>query len=143
MLLEATRKVLHARDIELHIVGDGAMRAKLEALAETLELKEHVIFHGFVSQEECARFLMDCDVLVLPSLYECGGAVVLEAMAMGLPVIATKWGGPADYLDETSGILVEPISRERFILILTGAMVRLAQSRKFAFQLGKPDERGL
>jgi glycosyltransferase involved in cell wall biosynthesis len=80
---------------------------------------------------------MNCDALVLPSLYECGGAVVLEAMAMGLPVIATKWGGPADYLDDTSGILIEPIGRERFIVDLAEAMVRLVQSSDLRRQLGQ------
>jgi glycosyltransferase involved in cell wall biosynthesis len=128
MLLEATARALHDHDLELHIVGDGVMRSPLESLTANLKLKDCVVFHGFVPQKECARFLMNCDALVLPSLYECGGAVVLEAMAMGLPVIATKWGGPADYLDDTSGILIEPIGRERFIVDLAEAMVRLVQS---------------
>ena len=61
---------------------------------------------------------------------------MLEAMAIGLPVIATKWGGPADYLDETSGILIEPRGRERFTADLARAMVRLANSRELALQLG-------
>jgi glycosyltransferase involved in cell wall biosynthesis len=137
MLLEAMARALHDKDLELHIVGDGAMRSTLESLSANLGLREHVVFHGFVSQKQCAKFLIDCDALVLPSLYECGGAVVLEAMAMGLPVIATKWGGPADYLDKTSGVLIEPIGRERFIVDLAEAMVRLAQSRELCHQLGE------
>ena len=42
--------------------------------------------------------LQGSTALLLPSIYECGGAVVLEAMACGIPAIATAWGGPADYL---------------------------------------------
>ena len=72
------------------------------------------MFHGFVSAGAMCRLLAGFDALVLPSLYECGGAVVLEAMAMGLPVIATKWGGPTDYLDEKTGILIEPTGRRKF-----------------------------
>jgi glycosyltransferase involved in cell wall biosynthesis len=137
MLLQATARALHDQDLELHIVGDGSIRSQLETLAVTLDLNEHVTFHGFIPQDQCPTLLADCDALVLPSLWECGGAVVLEAMAMGLPVIATKWGGPADYLDETSGILIEPTGRERFIADLALAMVRLARSRELAHQFGK------
>jgi glycosyltransferase involved in cell wall biosynthesis len=136
MLLEATARALREQDLELHIVGDGAIRSQLETLAAALDLSEHVAFHGFIPQEQCAALVADCDALVLPSICECGGAVVLEAMAMGLPVIATKWGGPADYLDETSGILIEPIGRERFIADLARAMVTLASSRELGLKLG-------
>jgi glycosyltransferase involved in cell wall biosynthesis len=79
-----------------------------------------------VPQVECAHKLKDSDVFVLPSLYECGGAVVLEAMACGLPVIATKWGGPLDYIDQSCGILVEPTSRPAFVQGLAAAMLDLA-----------------
>ena len=137
MLLEATARALGEQSLELHIVGDGPIRSQLETLTATLGLTEHVEFHGFIPQGQCATLVADCDALVLPSICECGGAVVLEAMAMGLPVIATKWGGPADYLDETSGILIEPTGRERFIADLAQAMVRLARSRELGHQLGK------
>ena len=43
--------------------------------------------------------------MALPSMHECGGAVVLEAMASGVPVIAVNWGGPADYVTQETGIL--------------------------------------
>jgi glycosyltransferase involved in cell wall biosynthesis len=124
-------------DLELHIVGDGAMRTRLESLTAELGLENRVVFHGFVSQDQCAHLLEGFDALVLPSLYECGGAVVLEAMAMGLPVVATKWGGPADYLDESTGILIEPAGRESFISELAEAMIRLAQSPELRAQLGQ------
>ena len=61
---------------------------------------------------------------------------MLEAMAMGLPVIATKWGGPADYLDENTGILIEPTGRESFINEIAEAMIRLAESPELRAQLG-------
>ncbi len=65
-------------------------------------------FAGWLSQSDCKVRLNAADCLVLPSLFECGGAVVLEAMALGKPVIATAWGGPLDYLDADCGILVQP-----------------------------------
>lgn len=83
---------------------------------------------GWVSQRECSAALKEVDVLVLPSLCECGGAVVLEAMACGLPVVATNWGGPADYIDATCGVLVDPIDPACFVDGLVQAMSRLAGS---------------
>jgi glycosyltransferase involved in cell wall biosynthesis len=52
---------------------------------------------------------------VLPDLLECGGAVVVGAMAMGFPIIATGWGGPNDYLDQSCPIRVKPDSRESLL----------------------------
>jgi glycosyltransferase involved in cell wall biosynthesis len=81
--------------------------------------------------------MRQADVLVLPSLYECGGAVVLEAMASGLPVIATHWGGPADYLTPECGILVAPTDRPEFIKGLRDAMRHLASRGDLRRQLGQ------
>ena len=141
LLLEATARALRRHDLELHIIGDGSIRPRLESLAAKQIPGDRVVFHGFVPQHQCAQLLAGYDALVLPSLHECGGAVVLEAMAMGLPVIATKWGGPADYLDANTGILVEPNSRESFIHELTEAMIRLAESPELRAQLGSAGRR--
>lgn len=137
LLLEAAAIARKRCDFELHIIGDGKMRHALEAQSIALGLADRVTFHGFIPQDRCPKMLASCAALVLPSLCECGGAVVLEAMAMGLPVIATNWGGPADYLDETSGILVEPSGRESFISDLADALVRLGGSKELRETLGQ------
>jgi glycosyltransferase involved in cell wall biosynthesis len=121
----------------LEIVGDGPMRESWQNLAEQLGLGSIVQFTGFLPQEACALRLQQADVLVLPSLFECGGAVVLEAMAMGLPVIATAWGGPTDYLDPSCGILVQPDSRESLVAGFANAMTTLAQSPALRERLGQ------
>jgi glycosyltransferase involved in cell wall biosynthesis len=137
ILLEATRR-LHGRlAISLEIVGDGPMRGSWQALADQLGLSSVVKFSGWLSQEACALRLQQADVFVLPSLFECGGAVVLEAMAMGLPVIATAWGGPIDYLNESCGILVKPDSRESLIAGFANAMKTLATSPDLRAGLGQ------
>lgn len=123
-------------DVQLDILGDGTERKNLEALTATLGLTGHVRFHGFLPQAQCADILRASDALILNSLRECGGAVVLEAMSIGLPVIASDWGGPADYVDPECGILVPPVPRETFSERLSHAMTRLAGNPDLRKRMG-------
>jgi glycosyltransferase involved in cell wall biosynthesis len=133
LIIRALKLVPGAR---LDVIGDGPMLSAWTRLAIELDLADRVSFLGWKTQEECALRLGAAVALVLPSLYECGGAVVLEAMAMSKPVIATKWGGPADYLDADSGILVEPDSPQALIDGFAAAMRRLATSPELCARLG-------
>ncbi len=136
LLLEAFAAVATQTDAVLEIIGDGEMRGELEAQTARLGLDSNVVFSGWLSQQQCALKMKQADSMVFPSLREPGGAVVMEAMAVGLPVIATNWGGPADYLNSTCGILVEPDSREGFVKGLTEAMLRLAHSPELRQSMG-------
>jgi len=144
LLLQAFKYASSQAAISLTIIGDGVERSNLEQKAQELDIlgtdahqSGKVSFLGWLSQEECSAKLQQFDVLVLPSLLECGGAVVLEAMAKGLPVIATNWGGPADYLDPSCGILVEPLSKDIFMENLTNAMLKLARSHQERQAMGQ------
>ncbi|GGY36565.1 glycosyltransferase family 4 protein [Parvularcula lutaonensis] len=106
----------------LTICGDGPERGRLERFAKARGLEDRVTFTGRVPQDEITARVADSHVLVLPSLYECGGAVVLEAMAMERAVIASDWGGPSDYVTPETGILIEPTSRQGFSDALANAM---------------------
>jgi glycosyltransferase involved in cell wall biosynthesis len=121
---------------ELEIIGDGPKLTDWKSLTTELGLENRIHFLGWLPQKDCALRLQTSTALVLPSLYECGGAVVLEAMAMGKPVIATKWGGPADYLDESCGILVEPDSMADLVHGFAAAMQKLATSPDIAQSMG-------
>lgn len=123
--------------VRLEILGDGTERRRLEDLAGDLGLQSHVCFHGFLPQTECVEVLRRCDALILDSLYECGGAVVLEAMSMGLPVIGPDWGGPADYLDESCGILVHPSPRETYAARIADAIGTLAEDPDRRHRMGR------
>lgn len=132
--LQAISRTRHP--VTLDILGDGEQRAALEGQAAAMGLGLRVRFHGFLPQTDCARHLAAADALVLPSLRECGGAVVLEAMAMGLPVIASDWGGPADYLDARCGLLIPPAPRAGFADRLAEAIDRLAADPDLARTMG-------
>jgi len=121
----------------LEIVGDGALRNDLTKLAADLGLASRVQFSGWLAQREASERLRNSDVFILPSIYECGGAVVMEAMAVGVPVIATRWGGPADYVDESCGILVNPTSERDLVHGIAEAMVSLASAPDLRKQMGQ------
>jgi glycosyltransferase involved in cell wall biosynthesis len=122
---------------QLEVMGDGPMRNNWEQLAVKLGVSSRVVFVGWMPQKDCASRLHSAAALVLPSIYECGGAVVLEAMAAGLPVIATRWGGPADYLDSSCGFLVEPNSREALVEGIAQAMRQIADAPELGRSLGR------
>ncbi len=80
--------------IKLTIVGRGGDYNILEGLIKDLNMGNNIILYGKASREEVKALLQNSDVFVLPSQFETFGVVIIEAMACGLPVVATKCGGP-------------------------------------------------
>ena len=92
----------------LTIVGDGPRRSELEQRARTLDLDDQVRFWGALGRASVREALRDAHAFVLPSHQETFGVVLLEAMATGLPVLATASGGPEDLVTPETGLLVPP-----------------------------------
>ena len=144
LLLEAFAIASAQAPIRLVIIGDGEEHERLLKQSRALFPQSGaaaddapVRFTGWLPQTVCARELAEVDCLVMPSLHDCGGAVVLEAMSMSKPVIATAWGGPLDYLDASCGILIEPRSREALVSGFAQAMVRIANSPLERVSMGR------
>ena len=137
LLLEACGKLIGKMNFHLHIVGDGRLRSALEEQVSQLSLTDHVQFHGWIPQTQVAELLRSSDLFAFPSMRECGGAAVLEAMASGIPVIATKWGGPASYLTEDTGILIPPSRPEEFITEFATAILMMARNPDARAKIGE------
>jgi len=106
-LLEALAQLRKKRDdFVLDIVGDGPNRAEYEKLTHRLGLQDIVRFHGLKTKQEVAEFMRKADVFVLPSEWENLPCVIIEAMASGLPIVATNVGGIPEMVDDEVGILV-------------------------------------
>ncbi len=106
-LLHALAALRRTReDWHLDIVGDGDRRTEYERLAAGLKLCDKVTFHGLASKPEVAEFMRRADVFVLPSLCETFSAPVAEALATGIPVVATRCGGPEEFVVPAVGMLV-------------------------------------
>jgi glycosyltransferase involved in cell wall biosynthesis len=136
-LLEAAARIVsrHPRT-RLVLVGDGPLRAELEARAQRLGIRERVVFAGV--REDVARVLARLDVVVLPSHTEGLSNVLLEAMAMTRPLVATSVGGSPDVLrDGVSGLLVPARDPEA----LAAAVGRMLEDPERAGAMGRAARR--
>ncbi len=95
------------QDAMLEIVGDGEARKSLKTIAEELHISNKVRFYGVLPRQDINVLYQTCDCFVLPSVFETFGVAYMEAMAAGLPVIATRCGGPEDFVTKENGILVD------------------------------------
>ena len=94
-------------DVGLVIVGDGPERSKLETLTQRLGIRERVYLAGQRSKKETLSLMCACNIFVLNSSYEGLPHVILEAMALGLPVVATDVGGVSEVIsDGENGFLI-------------------------------------
>ena len=119
------------------IAGDGPMKQKMIRYAEELGLKNQVNFVGALSYDKIAAILNTANIYISNVWSDGVSSSLLEAMAMAIPVIATDWGGPADYLDDSCGILIKPKSREAFIESLAFALTSLAGEPERRIAMGK------
>lgn len=110
-----------AENVLLEIGGDGIQRKELQELTKKLHLEKQVRFLGLLSREQVRSAMRRSNIFVLPSHVETFGVVLIEAMATGLPVIATRCGGPEDIVASETGWLIEPGSVEELAAVLKNA----------------------
>lgn len=122
--------------IRLEIIGDGPYKRNLVNLTKKLKMKDYVKFTGFVPNVE--KYLTRFDLYVQPSLSESFGLAIVQAMGVGLPVVATNTGGIPEVITEgKSGFLVEAANPEA----LTEAILELLRNPKKAREMGKMAEK--
>lgn len=124
-------------EAEFIIIGDGPELLRLKALVEKLGLQPQVQFEGWLPREELLIRMQSCDVFLFPSLRDGGGAVVVEAMASGKPVICLDIGGPGLHVVEECGIKVTPRSPEQAVADMTRALERLYTDKELRLRMGK------
>ena len=113
-------------------LGEGELEAELRSLVEEYEISSQIAFPGFC--EDVFSVLLTADVFVLPSLHESSPNALIEAMAVGMPCVASDVGGIVDLIeDEENGLRVPPEDPER----LTSALHRILTDSDFATALGQ------
>lgn len=131
LLLSARRVIERVPDAHFVFLGDGPMREQLTARAREWAIASRITFLGF--RRDVAEVMSAYDIFVLASWWEPFGLVLVEAMALGVPVIATRAGGaPEVVLEGRTGLLVPPQAPDS----LTQAIVRLATAPDLRHAMG-------
>jgi len=99
-------------DIQFFLGGTGPLEPKIREVSNSIK---NLTVLGFVKEDELKKFFLSCDICIFPSHREAFGIVILEAMAYGKPIIASRTGGIVDTLSNNTGILVEPKNINEFI----------------------------
>jgi glycosyltransferase involved in cell wall biosynthesis len=125
-LLEAMARLRGERELTLDIVGDGELRGALADRARRLGLADAVRFHGEQPKDEVAELMRAADLFVLPSLFENLPCVLIEAMASGLPAVATTVGDVPELVQDARA-LAPPRDVEGLARAIAGALDRLGE----------------
>lgn len=121
----------HIPQASFIVVGDGPLKKKLERLSITLGIGNKVVFTGW--QENVAKYIAGMDIFCLTSRWEGFGIILLEAMAMQMPIVATRVGGIPEIVEEgKGGILVSPGKPEE----LASGLCLLLSDAKMRKQMG-------
>jgi glycosyltransferase involved in cell wall biosynthesis len=116
------------------VAGSGSLETELKALAEQLGIDDCFKFVGRIDDMDMPNFLNAIDVLALTSPFEGLGVIILEAMAVGKPVVTTDSGGVRDSVtDGQTGVIV-PVGDD---VNLANAILKLANDRKLAERMGR------
>ncbi len=139
ILIEAVSQLKPSikQKVKLTIVGDGSERKQLERKVQHLKLDKMVTFTGWVEQKDTLNYYRQADIFCFPSIREFGGAVVLEAMACGLPCLVVNYGGIGEYVTEETGFKIEPISRNYLRQELTDKIELLAENENLRQQMSQ------
>lgn len=106
------------------IIGAGKLRNRLQQLINDYALQDHIVLVGQKNKQEIVQLLQDSDIFVLPSRNETFGVVYLEALACGLPIIATDCGVPPEIVTKENGLFI----RKEDINELASAITYIAQN---------------
>lgn len=137
MLIEALAEFIQRKAIELHILGDGPEKERLQRLSNTLQLNSGVVFHGWVKHDKLQHYLTQCHIFGFPAVREFGGAVVLECMALGLVPVVVNYGGPAELISPKTGFSVPLGSRQEIINHLHATFQRILENSYMIDQMSK------
>jgi len=122
--------------VKFLLVGEGSQRKKLESLVKHLGLLERFIFLGW--QEEISKIISILDILVLPSLNEAVGLVLLEAQSQGVPIVATRVGGIPEVVKEgQTAILVPPYDISKLVAAIGDLLEDREKYLSFSLQAKK------
>lgn len=136
MLIEAAAPLIREGKVQLNVLGDGPEMPRLRSLAASLPT-EGISLAGWVPHKELQDRLIEADVFAFPSVREFGGAVVLEAMSLGLAPLIVDYGGPGELVTETTGFKIPIGSRGEIVSSLRARLLELASDPEGTRAVGR------
>ena len=136
-LLEALAKIPDNFDFRCIIVGKGPEREHLEKQCKKTGLEQKVSFVGSVPWSQIGEYYENADVLIVPSLREATGTVIMEAMTKAMPVVTINKFGGAILLDESCAWLYDGVSREDYVDNLSQSIISCISHPEEVLQKGK------
>jgi glycosyltransferase involved in cell wall biosynthesis len=115
MLIDAIAPLARAGKVELSIIGDGPEMPALRAQVQRESISSCVEFAGWLQHDELPQRLVNFHVFGFPSVKEFGGAVVLEAMSLGLVPVVVNYGGPGEIVSQATGFAVPMGTRDKIV----------------------------
>lgn len=106
LLIEAFYLANFNKDVNLYIIGEGHLQKQLQSRINELNLIDQIKMTGLITRYKIKEILHESDAFILASRTETFGLVYIEAMLSGLPVIATRCGGPEEFVNKDNGILI-------------------------------------
>lgn len=128
MMLEALADLIRDGRVTINIYGDGPERAKLEAFCRREQIAFGVQFHGWVRHTALQSELADNHIFVFPSIREFGGAVVLEAMALGVVPVVVRYGGPGELVTADTGFAIPMGPRSAIVQNVRTAVAKITEN---------------
>jgi glycosyltransferase involved in cell wall biosynthesis len=137
LLLHALALTPADTSLEVHILGDGPMRSRWQALAKELGVDRHCIWHGHMTRNKALETMASAHVLAITSLKDLTSTVLLEGLALGLPVVAPDHCGFSAVITNECGIKINALSAQKLCIELGEALSALAKDEAHRMRLAE------
>jgi glycosyltransferase involved in cell wall biosynthesis len=128
-------------DARFRIIGMGEQEPRLRALVAELGVQDKVTFVPWMARPDLLQAMSTADVFIFPSFRDGGGAVVVEAMAAGKPVVVLDSGGPGSHIEEAWGVKIAPGEPGVVVERFAEALIRLYEDSEYRRALGRAARR--
>lgn len=140
LLVNAVQKLcfeMGIRDFIVEVVGTGPLYEKTANQIDRAGITKYVTLLGGVPKNKLISMYQRADIFCLPTIRENGGTAILEAMACGLPIITSNYGGPSYSVNEDCGIKIEVKNEEQYVCDLTKALAQLIRDIEGRQRMGR------
>ena len=135
LLIESMSKIKNSK-VELHVIGKGRETNKWQVMARTLGVN-NIIWHGWVERYQAINIMKNAHVFIITSMCDLTSTVILEALSMGLPVIAMDHCGFSNVINKYCGIKISVSCKSQIVENLSKAILKLEKDEEYRLKLSE------